>query len=106
MFLGSVLGKVIMTRKDPSLEGARFLVVQPWNHDGTRMGPPLVAIDVVSAGLGDRVYLVKGREACMPWRDPNCPVDACIVGLVDQMNLPEGSSCPEAPELHVRRPGA
>ena len=88
MFLGTVLGKVVMTVKDPSLEGARFLVVQPENADGRPSQKPIVAIDVVSAGAGDRVYLVKGREACMPWRNPNCPVDACIVGIIDQMNVP------------------
>lgn len=88
MFLGTVIGKVVMTVKDASLEGARFLVVQPQNSDGRPSQKPIVAIDVVSAGEGDHVYLVKGREACMPWRNPNCPVDACIVGIVDQMNVP------------------
>jgi ethanolamine utilization protein EutN len=87
MFLGRVMGKVVMTVKDPSLEGARFLVVHPLNHDGSSAGKPLVAIDVVSAGNGDHVYLVKGREASMPWSNPNCPVDACIVGIVDGMAL-------------------
>lgn len=88
MFLGTVLGTVVMTQKDPSLEGARFLIVQPENHDGSHMGRPLVAIDVAQAGKGDRVYLVKGREASIPWRDPFCPVDACIVGIVDQVHVP------------------
>jgi microcompartment protein CcmK/EutM len=88
VFLGTVLGKVVMTIKDPSLEGARFLVVQPQNADGSPMQKPLVAIDVTQAGTGDQVYLVKGREASMPWRNPTCPVDACIVGIVDQMNVP------------------
>ncbi|NDD27270.1 MAG: ethanolamine utilization protein EutN [Proteobacteria bacterium] len=88
MFLGTVIGKAVMTVKDPSLEGARFLVVQPQNADGQASQKPIVAIDVVSAGHGDRVYLVKGREACMPWSNPNCPVDACIVGIIDQMNVP------------------
>jgi ethanolamine utilization protein EutN len=92
VFLGTVIGKTVMTIKDPSLEGARFLVVQPQNHDGSRSAKPLVAIDVVQAGLGDAVYLVKGKEACMPWSQPFCPVDACIVGLVDQMNVPAQGS--------------
>ncbi len=87
MFQGTVLGKVVMTVKDPSLEGARFLIVQPRSADGTPSQPPLVAIDVVSAGTGDHVYLVKGREASMPWSNPVCPVDACIVGIIDQTSL-------------------
>lgn len=86
--MGRVIGKVVMTRKDPSLEGARFFVVQPFNHDGTLPGKPLVAIDVAQAGPGDTVYLVKGREASMPWSNPNCPVDACIVGIIDQYHVP------------------
>ena len=72
-----------MSRKDASLEGARFRIVLPQNHDGTDMGTRMVALDVVGSRNGDRVYLVKGREASMPWINPVCPVDACIVGIVD-----------------------
>lgn len=103
MFLGTVLGKVVMTVKDPSLEGAHFLVVQPHNADGKPSQRPLVAIDIVQAGTGDRVYLVKGREASIPWTNPFCPVDACIVGIVDQVHLP-AAAAPKVSRVRKTRP--
>ena len=87
MFLGKVIGKAIMTIKDESLEGGAFLVVQPCNHEGMPDGKPLVAIDTVQAGEGDLVYLVKGREACIPWSNPFSPLDAAIVGIVDGIDI-------------------
>jgi microcompartment protein CcmK/EutM len=90
VFLGTVLGSVVMTRKDASLEGACFRVVLPQNHNGSAMGTRLVALDVVGARNGDAVYLVKGREASIPWMNPVCPVDACIVGIVDGTQVEAG----------------
>jgi microcompartment protein CcmK/EutM len=47
----------------------------------------LVAVDNVAAREGDLVYLVKGKEACIPWeRSPLAPIDAAIVGLVEGMS--------------------
>ena len=85
MFLGRVVGKAVLTVKDPSLEGGRMLVVEPCDRHGKVAGKLLVAIDTVQAGPGDLVYLVKGREACIPWVNQFSPLDAAIVGIVDGM---------------------
>ncbi len=87
MFLGRVLGKVVATHKVEELTGAIFRVVQPVNEDGSLAGNLLVAVDNVSARQGDLVYLVKGKEAIIPWqRSELAPIDAAIVGLVDGMS--------------------
>ncbi len=86
MFLGRVSGHVVATGKLPSLDGATFRIVTPENEDGSSSGPPLVAVDIVSASLGDLVYLVKGKEATMPWvKSKLAPIDAAIVGIVEGM---------------------
>ncbi|HEY4001406.1 MAG TPA: EutN/CcmL family microcompartment protein [Candidatus Xenobia bacterium] len=85
MFLGKVVGKAILTQKDPSLEGGKFLVVEPVNRRGESVGKPFVALDTVQAGQDDLVFLVKGREACIPWHNQFSPLDATIVGIVDGM---------------------
>lgn len=83
MFLGEVRGTVVATIKTPDLEGASLRIVQPVNHDRTPAGNLLVAIDNISSREGDFVYLVKSREATIPWGRPLAPLDAAIVGLVE-----------------------
>lgn len=88
MFLGRVCGKVVASHKVQELEGATFRLVDPVNHDGKKTGPTLVAVDNISARHGDLVYLVKGKEAIIPWkRSDLAPIDAAIVGLVEGMDL-------------------
>lgn len=86
MYLGQVIGTVVCTRKVKGLEGARFLLVQPVDHQRKPSGPPEVAVDTVSASPKTWVYLVGSREAalaCDPWF---VPVDSAIVGIVDEVD--------------------
>ncbi len=87
MFLGRVRGTVVATQKLAELEGAIFRVVQPVDERGDKTAPMLVAVDNIASRDGDLVYLVKGKEAIMPWRTSLAPIDAAIVGLVDGMEL-------------------
>jgi ethanolamine utilization protein EutN len=86
MYLGRVIGSVVATRKSEGLEGKKLLLVTPLNHKLERVGDDQVAVDTVRAGRGDLVYLVGSREAALaldPWF---VPVDAAIVGIVDDVN--------------------
>jgi ethanolamine utilization protein EutN len=87
MYLGRVIGTVVATRKALGLEGKRLLVVQPLDHKKEPSGPPEVAVDTISASPQTLVYLVGSREAalaCDPWF---VPVDAAIVGIVDEVDV-------------------
>ena len=86
MYLGRVIGTVVATVKYTGLEGARLLIVQPVNDDGTIVGPPHVAVDSTQAGPGDLVYLVGSREASLALEPSFVPVDAAIVGIVDHVD--------------------
>ena len=83
MFLGVVRGSVVATYKTPDLAGASLRIVQPVNHDGSSAGSLLIAVDSIGCREGDQVYLVKGKEATLPWPGALAPIDAAIVGLVD-----------------------
>ena len=86
MYLGRVIGTVVAERKYEGLEGKKLLVVEPIDHHGKPTRDPEVAVDTVRAGQGDLVYLVGSREAalaCEPWF---VPVDAAIVGIVDDIH--------------------
>ena len=87
MYLGRVIGTVVATQKVKGLEGVKLLLVQPLDHDLKPRGEPIVAADSVQAGLGEVVYLVNGREASMALAEPFVPVDACIIGHVDQVDV-------------------
>lgn len=88
MFLGQVCGTVVASHKLSELQGASFRVVQPVDEAGGAVGVKMVAVDNISCRDGDLVYLVKGKEAIIPWQDTDMvPIDAAIVALVDGMEV-------------------
>lgn len=87
MQLARVIGDIVATRKDPSLEGIKLLLVQPLTPDRQPVGRPLVALDSVGAGAGEDVFFVRGREASYPFLPAEVPTDASIVGIVDHWTM-------------------
>ncbi|NBB83875.1 MAG: ethanolamine utilization protein EutN [Alphaproteobacteria bacterium] len=92
MLLGRVQGHVVASQKDPAMQGCRMLLVEPVKIDyddaggGTMQptGRALVAVDRIGAGEGQIVMLVQGSSARMTEGCAKMPVDAVIVGLVDE----------------------
>jgi ethanolamine utilization protein EutN len=87
MQIARVIGTVVMTRKDENLTGMTLLLVQPLTPDRQPTGKPLVAVDSVGAGVGEDVFLVRGKEASFPFYPAEPPVDAGIVGIVDHWDV-------------------
>jgi ethanolamine utilization protein EutN len=88
MQLARVTGTVVATQKHRKLDGAKLLLVQPLGLDGAPRGGPLLTIDSVGAGVGERVLVVlEGRAAGEALRRKAAPVDAAIVGIVDTVTL-------------------
>ncbi len=85
MYLARVTGSCTATRKTPGLAGQRLLVVRPLTFAREEAGPPFVAVDTVQAGPGDLVFYVTSREAAKALEDPFNPVDAAILGIVDEL---------------------
>jgi ethanolamine utilization protein EutN len=85
MHLGRVIGTVVASTIAPGLSGTRLLLVTPLDHAGARTGGDLVAVDTVRAGPGELVYFVTSREAALALEPWFVPVDAAIVGIVDQL---------------------
>ena len=83
MQIARVIGHIVATRKEPAFEGLKLLVIQPLLPDGTDTGRPLVAVDAIGAGVGERVFFVRGKEASFPFFPIEVPADAGIVGIVD-----------------------
>jgi len=86
--IGRVVGNVVSTHKNAQLEGAKLMLVQPLDLDGSPRGAPLMAIDGVDAGIGDRVLLIQdGRSAQLVLGKGTAAVDAAIIGVVDAVEL-------------------
>jgi microcompartment protein CcmK/EutM len=78
MYLGKVIGRVVSTVKDPSLEGKKLLLIRR-----LPTGPVIVAIDAVGAGAGETVYVCRGREASFAFKPQEAPTEASVVAIVD-----------------------
>lgn len=87
MILAKVVGTVVATRKDERLVSNKLLVVRPIDPTGKTEGSYLVAVDTVDAGFGETVLIVSGSSARMAAGMKDCPVDAAIVGIVDQIEV-------------------
>ena len=88
MRIGKVIGNIWATRKEEKLAGLKLLIVQPINViDGSPDKAPIVAMDIISAGMGDTVILVGGSSARGAAGDMSIPVDATVVGIVDDQEV-------------------
>ncbi len=90
MFLGRIVGSAWATRKYRGLEGYKLLIVQPLNKHRQPVGRLRVAVDVVQAGEGDTVFLVRSREASLAMERKGLPVDLAVVGIVERVDVGEG----------------
>ncbi|MXY23132.1 MAG: ethanolamine utilization protein EutN [Acidobacteria bacterium] len=92
MHLARVIGDVVSTLKDASLEGQKLLLVQPVAPSDEPVGAPMVAIDAAQAGVGELVLVVReGRAAVAAVRRSAAPVEVAIVGVVDSVHMAPGS---------------
>ena len=87
MILGRVVGTVVATRKDERLLGAKLLLVRSIDPHGKDEAAHMVAVDTVDAGLHDKVLVVTGSSARMAAGLKDTPVDAAIVGVVDEVEV-------------------
>ncbi len=92
MMLGRVIGNVVATMKNATLEGKKLLLVQPIDRHGRDKGRVLVAVDSVGAGAGETIYWCRGREASFPFLPNETPTEATIVGIVDTIHFPSAEA--------------
>ena len=83
MIIGKVVGSLFSTRKSEKLVGNKFMIVEP--VDGMKAsGERLVAIDIIGAGIVEYVLVAEGSAARLGCDMKDAPVDAAIVGIIDQ----------------------
>jgi microcompartment protein CcmK/EutM len=83
MLLARVLGRVVATVKQDTLQSVSLQWIQPLSARGELAGKPLVATDPLGAGPGEVVVYITAREAALSLRNSFAAVDASIVAKVD-----------------------
>lgn len=81
MIIGEVVGSVWATRKEESLTGLKLLMVKTMDEQQRT----IVAADQIGAGMGDKVLVSVGSSARKILSNPDNPIDASIVGIIDEM---------------------
>ena len=88
MQVAKVIGNIWATRKEEKLSGLKLLLVKPLDVlDETVDKSPLVAADTIGAGVGETVIIVGGSSARNAAGDVSIPVDATVVGIVDDLEI-------------------
>jgi ethanolamine utilization protein EutN len=83
VYAGEVVGCVVATVKEPNLDGIPLLVVR-LIENGKKKGMVVAADSTRQAGRGDFVYMIGSKEAARMFRKNLTPVDAAIVGFIDE----------------------
>lgn len=87
MVLAKVVGSVVSTKKEDSLEGLKMLIVRVVDQECRESGGFLVAADAVGAGPGEIVLVASGSSARQTVSTDKRPVDAVIMAIVDSWNV-------------------
>ncbi len=87
MLLGKVVGTLVATRKETTMEGLKFLVLKQLDVDGKETGGYRVAADAVGAGLGEVVLYATGSAARQTKYTHERPCDGVIMAIVDVLEV-------------------
>ena len=87
MRIGKVIGTVVATRKDEKLIGSKLMITQPLDINLNSKGEPFIAVDTVGAGVGEIILYVNGTAGRIAARKLDSPIDAAIVGIVDNVDV-------------------
>ena len=87
MKIAKVVGVTISTIKQEKLHGRKLLVVKETDESGKVTGKPLVAVDVVEAGVGDLVLIASGSAARQTDLTDQSPVDTVIMAVIDSLEV-------------------
>jgi ethanolamine utilization protein EutN len=105
MKLAQVIGTVVCTVKNRTLEGKKVLVVKPIDQYGRPVGKAFVALDSIGAGISENVFCSGGKEASFPYLPEEVPSDRTIIGILDPSNftLTAADSAAAFPSPDIRK---
>ncbi len=87
MNLARVIGTVVSSHKDESLQGLKFLVLELLDEKRQPTGASVVAADAIGAGVGELVLYASGSSARQTRVTDKRPVDAVVMAIVDSWEI-------------------
>jgi microcompartment protein CcmK/EutM len=87
MLIAKVIGTTVASIKDEKLEGRKLLICRETDETGKLTGKPYVAVDTVSAGIGDLVLTAHGSSGRQTYLTKDSPVDAVIMAVIDSLQV-------------------
>jgi microcompartment protein CcmK/EutM len=87
MILAKVVGTVVSTKKEESMNGLKFMLLKPVDLDGAAGSGQVVAVDAVGAGVGEMVLYASGSSARQTIATKDRPCDAVIMAIVDNWEV-------------------
>jgi ethanolamine utilization protein EutN len=92
MRIAQVIGTVTLNQIHPALRGQRLKLAVPMTltelrSDRNPTGDPLVVLDQLGAGIGDRIMISEGAEAAQPFYPEMVPIDAYNAGILDEIQI-------------------
>ncbi|KHD45969.1 EutN/CcmL family microcompartment protein [Streptococcus hongkongensis] len=82
MLVAELVDTIWATRKSEALNGSKLLLAEV--KGGSKAGELIVVVDIIGAGIGDRVIITTGSAARRMMGDDRMPVDAAVVGIIDE----------------------
>lgn len=90
MRVGKVIGNIWATRKDAKLSGLKLLIIKPINYlNEKEISQPIIAADIIGAGIGEIVIITTGSSARSAIDGIDTPIDAAVIGIVDDKEIIE-----------------
>ena len=86
MILAKVIGNVVATRKDESLEGTKLMIVRRVDAQGNYIEQERVAVDYVGCGIGEFVLCATGSSARVEEKKRNKTIDMAVIGIIDSID--------------------
>jgi microcompartment protein CcmK/EutM len=87
MLIARVIGSTVSTIKDEKLVGRKLLILRQTDEHGEPFGKPYVAVDTVSAGVGDLVLTAHGSSGRQTTQTKDRPIDAVIMAMIDSLEV-------------------
>ncbi len=88
MIIGKIIGEVVSSAKHEKHEGIKLLLVRQLDLSENEQGTPFVAVDVLGAGVGERVLMTQdGWAAMTAVKRMKSPIDAAVIGIIDEVEL-------------------